>query len=316
MAEASLAILDHLSALADVTRDRLLLLLETHELTVGELCSVLQLPQSTVSRHLKALSDAGWVTSRAEGTSRLYTMPRETREPSARRLWLVVREQVGGTRAAVQDHYRLQGVLAERRTKSQEFFSSTAGQWDRLREELFGTHFHLHALLGLIDERWTVGDLGAGTGAVSAALAPFVQRVIAIDSSAAMLQAAKRRLQGVGNVEIQRGELEALPLEDDTLDAATLMLVLPYLAQPGRALSEAARVLKPGGRLLIADLMSHDRETYRQQLGHAWLGFSSEQMASYLDRAGFEGVRVRPLPSDPRAKGPALFAATGRVRSS
>jgi ubiquinone/menaquinone biosynthesis C-methylase UbiE len=143
-----------------------------------------------------------------------------------------------------------------------------------------------------------------------------VQRVIAIDSSAAMLQAAKRRLQGVGNVEIQRGELEALPLEDDTLDAATLMLVLPYLAQPGRALSEAARVLKPGGRLLIADLMSHDRETYRQQLGHAWLGFSSKQMASYLDQAGFEGVRVRPLPSDPRAKGPALFAATGRVRSS
>ena len=141
-------ILDHLSALADATRDRLLLLLEAHELTVTELCAVLQLPQSTVSRHLKALADAGWVTSRAEGTSRLYTMAREQLDTPTRRLWLLVREQVSGSRAATQDHHRLQGVLAERRTKSQEFFSSTAGQWDRLREEMFGPIFHLQALLG------------------------------------------------------------------------------------------------------------------------------------------------------------------------
>ena len=308
----TLAILDHLSALADVTRDRLLLLLEGQELTVGELCTVLQLPQSTVSRHLKALSDAGWVTSRAEGTSRLYSMAREARDGSTRRLWLVVREQVAGTRVASQDHHRLQGVLADRRTRSQEFFSSSAGQWDRLREELFGAHFHLRALLGLLDDRWTVGDLGAGTGAVSAAVAPFVRRVVAIDSSPAMLQAARRRLQGVGNVEFQRGDLERLPLENASLDAATLMLVLPYLAQPERVLEEAARVLKAGGRLLVTDLLPHDREAYRQQLGHLWLGFSEDQIASSLERVGFEGVRVHRLPPDPRAKGPGLFAATAR----
>jgi ubiquinone/menaquinone biosynthesis C-methylase UbiE len=313
MADASLAILDDLSALADVTRSRVLLLLEGQELTVGELCSVLQLPQSTVSRHLKALSDAGWVTSRAEGTSRLYSMPREARDGSARRVWLVVREQVGGTRAAAQDHHRLQGVLADRRTKSQEFFSSSASGWDRLREDLFGAHFHFHALLGLVDERWTVGDLGAGTGAVSAALAPFVARVVAIDSSAAMLQSARRRLQGVGNVDLRRGELEALPLHDHTLDAATMLLVLPYLSQPERALAEAARVLKPGGRLVIADLLPHDRETYRQQLGHVRLGLSADQIKAYMEPAGFEGIRVHALPSDPRAKGPALFMATGRI---
>jgi DNA-binding transcriptional ArsR family regulator len=208
-----MVILDHLAALADATRDRLLLLLEPHELTVSELCAVLQLPQSTVSRHLKALADAGWVTSRAEGTSRLYTMTRE-QEPPARRLWLLVRDQVSGSRAAVQDHHRLQGVLADRRTRSQEFFSTTAGQWDRMRDELFGPTFHLQALLGLLDERWTVGDLGAGTGAVSAALAPFVSRVIAVDNSAAMLQAARRRLQGFRNVELRRGDLEQLPIDD------------------------------------------------------------------------------------------------------
>jgi ubiquinone/menaquinone biosynthesis C-methylase UbiE len=306
------SILDHLSALADATRDRLLLLLESHELTVSELCAVVQLPQSTVSRHLKALADAGWVSSRAEGTSRLYTMAREGLDTATRRLWLLVREPVSGSRAATQDHHRLQGVLAERRTKSQEFFSSSAGQWDRLREELFGPAFHLQALLGLIDERMIVGDLGAGTGAVSAALAPVVARVVAVDNSAAMLQAARRRLHGVANVELRRGDIEDLPIEDRSLDAATLILVLPYVAQPERALRETARALKPGGRLLVADLLPHDREAYRQQMGHVWLGFPEQQFAQYLADAGFDRARIRPLPADSRAKGPALFVATAR----
>src|SRR5437762_9166502 len=111
---APVAILDHLSALADTTRSRILLLLDRHELTVTELCSVMQLPQSTVSRHLKALADAGWIAARAEGTSNLYAMTREGLDPAARRLWALVREQVGATAAAGQDQRRLQTVLAER----------------------------------------------------------------------------------------------------------------------------------------------------------------------------------------------------------
>jgi ArsR family transcriptional regulator len=305
-------ILDDLSALADPTRDRLLLLVESNELTVSELCAVLQLPQSTVSRHLKVLADAGWVLSRADGTSRLYSLAREQQSPAARRLWLLVREQVSATQAAMQDHRRLQGVLAERRTKSQEFFSSSAGQWDRLREELFGAHVHLHALLALLDDSWVVGDLGTGTGAVSAALAPFVRQVIAVDNSPAMLAAARRRLQGVSSVDFRRGELENLPIDDGSLDAATLTLVLPYLPQPGRALREAARVLKPGGRLVVTDMLPHDRDAYRHQMGHLWLGFSDTQMRDLFDAAGFTAVRVQALPPDPRAKGPALFVAVGR----
>ena len=305
-------ILDRLSSLADGTRSRLLLLLERHELTVSELCGIVQLPQSTVSRQLKALGDAGWVTGRSEGTSRLYAMTRDELDPAARRLWALVREHVAAAPTASQDQRRLQAALAARRTTSQEFFSSSAGQWDKLRDELFGDRFHLSALAAFADAEWVVGDLGCGTGQVSAAIAPLVARVVAVDGSAAMLQAAKRRLHGVSNVELRRGDLEALPIDAARLDAATLMLVLHHVAEPQRALTEVARVLKPGGRVVVVDMLPHDRESYRQQMGHVWLGFEEDHVARLFAGAGFADARVVPLPPDARAKGPGLFVATGR----
>src|SRR5918996_4570107 len=139
-------ILEHMSALADATRCRMLLLLEKHELTVSEVCVVLQMPQSSVSRHLKTLADDGWVVSRRDGTSRFYSMALDDMDPGARRLWPLIREQVAATSGAGQDDRRLRGVLARRRAKSQEFFASAAGNWDRLRAELFGDQFFLWAL--------------------------------------------------------------------------------------------------------------------------------------------------------------------------
>ncbi|MBI3493521.1 MAG: metalloregulator ArsR/SmtB family transcription factor [Acidobacteria bacterium] len=316
MNQRAAAIHDHLSALADTTRSRILLLLDRHELTVTELCAVLQLPQSTVSRHLKALADSGWIASRAEATSNLYSMTRAELDPAARRLWLLVREHVGPTPSAAHDQRRLHAALAERRTKSQEFFSSSAGQWDRVRDEMFGDRFHLAALAAFAECGWTVGDLGCGTGQVSAALAPFVKRVVAVDASAAMLQAAKRRLQEFDNVDLRRGDLEALlPIDEARLDAATLMLVLHHVPDPARALAEVARVLKPGGRVIIVDMLPHDRESYRQQMGHVWLGFSEEHLRRLLGESGFGDVRIVALPPDARAKGPGLFVATARRRT-
>lgn len=306
----SAAIFDDLTALADATRSRMLLLLDRHELTVSELCAVLQLPQSTVSRHLKTLGDAGWVVSRRDGTSRYYTLSLGERGAPTRRLWSLLKEQVSATPAADQDAWRLKGVLARRRSASEEFFESAAGQWDKLREDLFGAASHLQALPALLDERWAVGDLGCGTGQVASALAPFVARVVAVDRSAEMLQAAKRRLREAPNVELRRGELEALPIGDAELDAATLLLVLHHLADPAAALAEAARVLRPGGRLLIADMQPHDREEYRQQMGHVWLGFGGDQLRGLLDGAGFDRVRMVPLAAHPAARGPALFVAS------
>jgi len=308
-------ILKHMVTVADATRCRMLRILARQELTVSELCSVLQLPQSTVSRHLKTLLDDDWVHSRRDGTSRFYSMTAPDLAPDARGLWGLIEEQLREGRAAHQDDQRLEGVLAGRRSRAREFFSSTAGQWDRFRGELFGQSFHFHALLGLLDDRWTVGDLGCGTGHVSRALAPFVGRVIAVDGSAEMLAAAHERVNGASNIEFRQGELESLPLEGGELHAAVLSLVLHYLPDPVRVLREAARVLRPGGRVLIVDMLPHDREEYQQQMGHVWLGFSESQVTRNLTLAGFGDVRVSALPPDPEAKGPGLFAATGRQSS-
>ena len=309
-------IFDRLTALADPTRSRLLLLLDRHELTVGELCSALQLPQSTVSRHLKTLADEGWVSARAEGTSRRYAMPGAELDPAARRLWHLVRDQVGATPSARQDLVRAERVMHERRTMSQAFFSSRAGQWDRVRAELYGTRGDLTPLAALLDPSLVVGDLGCGSGQTSATLAPFVQRVIAVDESTAMLGAARERIGHHANVELRGGRLEDLPIDDAALDMAVLSLVLHFVVDPSAVFVEAARVLRPGGVLLIVDMEPHEREEYRTTMGHLWLGFSAEQMSSWLTSAGFAPPRIVPLAPDPHAKGPALFTARAVRRPS
>ncbi|MDX2170325.1 MAG: class I SAM-dependent methyltransferase, partial [Deltaproteobacteria bacterium] len=213
---------------------------------------------------------------------------------------------------AEQDERRLASVLAGRRTRSQAFFGSAAGQWDRLRREMFGERFDLAALAGLLDDSWTVGDLGCGTGQMAETLAPFVRQVIAVESSRAMLGAARKRLGDLANVELRRGELETLPIDDGALDAAVICLVLHHIAEPAAVLREAARALRPGGRLLLIDMAQHERVEYRQQMGHVWLGFEAEQIVDWLTQAGIDAARVHPLPAHAAAKGPALFAATGR----
>ncbi len=309
---SGLPILKHMATVADPIRCRMLRILARQELTVSELCSVLQLPQSTVSRHLKALQDDRWIGARRDGTSRFYSMAAADLAVDAGRLWEILEEQVARTPAALQDDQRVEGVLQGRRGKSRAFFSSAAGEWDRLRDELYGPGFQLHALLGLLDERWTVGDLGCGTGHLAGVVAPCVREVVAVDGSPEMLDAARERLKELENVRFVAGELEALPLPDACLDAAVLNLVLHYVPDPARVLRECARTLRPGGKLLLVDMLPHDREDYQQQMGHVWLGFDEPQVIRYSLAAGLEGCRVRPLPPDPDARGPALFAATAR----
>jgi SAM-dependent methyltransferase len=308
MTQPRLSIHERLAELADATRCRLLLAVERQELTVGELCSTLQLPQSTVSRHLKILADEHWVTSRADGATRWYRLsPSLDDEASA--LWALVRAPIRETASAVQDLARMDAVLATRRSRSEAFFATASAEWDALRTTLFGARADLAATLALLDPTWIVGDLGSGTGALAAAIAPHVALVHAVDASPAMVLAAKARLDLVRNVRVHAGTLEALPLDDHALDIAVLSLVLHHVSDPLRALCEVRRVLRPGGRVLITDMRAHTRVEYQQQMGHIWLGFDAPTLERWLKEAGFIGLRYTLLPVDPDAAGPALFTA-------
>ena len=298
-------VLGQLAALADPTRSRILLLLEQQPLSVGEVCSALQLPQSTVSRHLKVLVDEGWAAARAEGASRLYRIA--GLQTPARKIWDTVKTEIARTSASEQDRQRLNAVLEVRREKSAAFFSAAASDWERMRAELFGGNAELLPLLALLDPGLTVADLGCGTGQVARAISPFVQRVIGVDASAAMLRAAKQRASS--NMDLREGRLEDLPLDDGEVDVVLLFLVLHYVVEPARVLNEAVRSLRAGGTLLLVDMMPHDREDMRETMGHVWPGFSAEQTTDWLAAAGFTNLRHIALPVDARAKGPALFAA-------
>lgn len=303
-------ILGRLTALSDPTRCRILRLLEQHELTVGELCASLQLPQSTVSRHLRVLSDEAWVIARGEGTSRFYKADLDALDTGARDLWMIVREQLGTSLGISGDQRRAESVIAKRKAKVRQFFDSAAGSWDDLRAQLVGDRSDVLALLDLFEPTWVVGDLGCGTGHISAALAPSVARVIAVDESGPMLAAARARLADAPNVELREGHIESLPLEDASLDVAILFLVAHFITDPARAMQEVRRVLKPGGRLLIVDLLPHDREDLAAQ-GHVWQGFSEEQIKDWLASAGFTHSRYRPM-AQTNDRTPGLFVSTAR----
>ena len=311
-------LIDRLAALGEMIRLRLLRLLEREELSVGELARVVQLPQSTVSRHLKVLADGGWLVKRAEGTATLYRLISDDMDPAARELWLTVRDQLSARTGdngddspeLAEDLRRLGAVLADRRGDSQAFFGRVVGQWDDVRTELFGDKATFQALLTLLPRDWTVADLGCGTGNASELLAPNVGRVVAVDQSIPMLKAARKRLAEFRNVEFRRGDLERIPLPDRSVDAAVCVLVLHHVEDPAGACTEIARILKPGGTALIVDMIEHDRASYKHTMGHRWLGFSRKMMEGLATRAGLASPRYLELASHPEAKGPGLFACT------
>jgi ubiquinone/menaquinone biosynthesis C-methylase UbiE/DNA-binding transcriptional ArsR family regulator len=304
-------ITDRLAALGEAIRLRVLAVLEAQELSVGEVAKVVQLPQSTVSRHLKVLSDGGWLERRNHGTATFYRLVLDDLAPQQRALWIAVRDQMGLADEVAGDALRLRGVLAERALDSQAFFGRVAGAWDQVRNELFGDHFMAPTLLSLLPRGWIVADLGCGTGNVAELLAPCVTRVFAVDSSPAMLDAAKLRLADVNNVEFVEGELGRLPLADSSVDAAVLALVLHHLEDPGAAMREACRVLKPSGTALVVDMIAHDRAEYRKTMGHKHLGFAPEALRALFEDAGLNSVHTRNLPGDSAARGPGLVVAMG-----
>jgi len=214
-----------------------------------------------------------------------------------------------------EDFARLESVLAERRDDSLGYFGRVAGEWDKIRSELFGGAFTPPALLALLSADWVVADIGCGTGNASEQLAPHVRRVIAVDPSQPMLDAAAKRLSAFGNVELRQGSVERLPIEDASLDAAVLVLVLHYVEDVAGALREVRRALKPGAVCLIVDMVEHDRQEFRRMMGHRRAGFAEREALDLLGDAGFVDARWRALPPSPESRGPGLFVATARRKA-
>jgi len=318
-ARPSIPITERLADLSDPIRLRLLRLLENEQLSVGEVAMVVQLPQSTVSRHLKLLADGGWLSRQTAKTASFYRMILDDLAGEHRAIWLAVRDSIVRTPEVDEDDRRLASVLAARSEDSLAFFGRLAGEWDDVRQVLFGRTFTTAAVVSLVPPKWVVADLGCGTGNAAEQLAPCVERVIAVDQSEPMLEAAQKRLGGMTNVDWRVGRLEDLPLADAEVDAALCLLVLHYLDDPADALREVARALRTergGGVAMVVDMYAHDRREYKHMLGHKHLGFTPEHMAEMFERAGLCGTRIRPIPADPRSEGPGLFAATAYAPGS
>jgi len=268
------------------------------------------LPQSTVSRHLKVLHDQKWVRGRREGTTHLYRTILDELDAPARKLWLIAREQTDHWVTSKQDQLRLDRLIAEREVDRDTFFTSAASEWDHLRRELYGERFSIAAMLALLPADYVVADLGCGTGNLTVELAPHVKRVIGVDGSAAMLKAARKRAAGYENVELRKGDLTAVPIDSASCDAALLVLALTYVPEPSVVVGEFSRILKPGGRGVILDLLPHDREEFRRQTGQTSLGLETRTVEKIMSAAGFGSIATRSLPPEMNVKGPALFLAT------
>jgi len=290
--------LDIFRALADATRLRILALLRSMELSVGELAQVLGQSQPRVSRHVKILCDAGLAERRKEGSWVFVALGKAARvEPVLASLdsW----GKLESDHWAVADAARLAAVRADRAASAAGWFEANAGQWDAIRS-LHIAESEVEAAIAQILGEAPIGqliDIGTGTGRMLELFAARAQNALGIDRSSEMLRLARAKLseRGLANAELRQADLYALPLGDGAADVAILHHVLHFAQQPGAAIAEAARVLSPGGRLLIADFAPHDREELRTRDAHTRLGFSDEQIAAWFDAAGLMPARTETL---------------------
>lgn len=270
-------------ALADETRLRLVRVLSRHELSVGEIVSVLGLGQSRVSRHLGILVGCGLLASRREGAWTFYSA---TADGSAASFLTCLAPYLAAA-GPEADFRAVDEVLRERRLETRRFFNAIAPDWATLRREVLGDVDPAALVRQVMPEAIRrAADLGCGPGDLLPVLCERAASVIGVDSSPSMLALAERRTAGLP-VGVRMGELEHLPMADGEVDFAVICLTLHHLPDPAAALAEARRVLAASGRLVVIDFTSHEDEAMRRRFGDRWLGFSREKLSDWLDRAGF-----------------------------
>lgn len=283
--------LDIFRALADPTRLRIVQLIRSMELSVGELAQVLGQSQPRVSRHVKILSDAGLVERRKEGSWVFVALGRsETVGPVAASL-----DAWGGDHWTLADAARLAAVRADRQASAAAWFEGRAAEWDAIRSLHVADSEVERAMAAMIGDApiGTLIDIGTGTGRMLELFGEQARVALGIDRSSEMLRLARAKLGG--RAELRQADLYALPLGGGSADLAILHHVLHFAEAPGAAIAEAARVLGPGGRLLIADFAPHDREELRAQDAHVRLGFADEQIEGWFAGAGLASVATDTL---------------------
>ena len=283
------SILKSLRLLADPSRSRIVLLLRREELSVAELQEVLGMGQSTISTHLAQLKQAEIVEDRRTGKNILYSL----KDGVHQELMAVLRQAVAEVPEAAQDAQALELALARRRDKMRAHFDELAGKFGR--QYVPGRSWQgLAETLLLLMPPLVIADLGAGEGTVSELLARRAKRVVAIDNSEKMVEygAALAREHGVTNLEYRLGDLESLPIRAGEVEVAFFSQSLHHAQHPKAALAEAHRILKPGGRVLILDLLKHHFEEARAMYAHLWLGFSKAELQSLLQGARFRNISI------------------------
>ena len=293
-------LLSGLRAAGEPTRLRLMALLARSELTVTELTQILRQSQPRVSRHLKLLCEAGLLERFREGSWVFYRLAGSgsVADLAHQLVSLIPSDDL----VIARDLERLEAVRTARAEKAAEYFRANAEEWNRIRSLYVPENEVEAAFLELSgrDEMETVLDLGTGTGRILELFGPRAKTGYGIDLSPEMLGFARAHLAQpeLEHCSVRQGDLYDLPVQDDTVDLVTLHMVLHYLDEPGAAIAEAARVMKPGGRLLIADFAPHDLDFLREKHQHRRLGFAEEEVAEWLKEAGLTLKEIRRLPPE------------------
>ncbi|HET9714982.1 MAG TPA: metalloregulator ArsR/SmtB family transcription factor [Pseudolabrys sp.] len=294
-----------LKAAGEETRLRILTLLAEAELTVSDITEILRQSQPRISRHLKLLVEAGLVDRFREGTWAFFRLAEHGVHGDVARALLERLDP--DDRIIARDHERLSSVRQARAAAAQAYFRSHAADWDRIRK----LHVTDEAVEESIRSALADGtfrsllDLGTGTGRILEMFGPVIERGLGLDLSLDMLLLARDRIEraGLRNCSVRQGDIYDLPLANDSFDVVVLHQVLHFLDDGARAIREAARVLRPGGRLLVVDFAPHEQEFLREQFAHRRLGFASETVMQWMVTAGLEPVMHKSLPPESGSEG-------------
>jgi ubiquinone/menaquinone biosynthesis C-methylase UbiE len=275
----------YFKALADETRIRLFNILLNHEMSVNDLVNLMGMGQSRISRHLKILTDSGIIQCRRDGIWAFFSVSKAGKE---KRFVDAIRFLFDDEPELADDLKKAETVIDNRKKKSKQFFNKIAHKWDDLKQQIIGDFDLNGTILKHVKRCAYAVDMGCGTGTLLRRLKDLSDFTVGVDSSPQMLEQARKLFTAEnGSIELRLGELEHLPIGDNQADYVIISMVLHHIPAPEKTIAEAARILKSNGRLIIADFEKHQDEEMREKYGDRWLGFSTEEIKTYLSDNGF-----------------------------